>query len=76
MKHLFNPFLKIAGWPALIYGIIGMAATIFLAAHSNVHLDGILEMHINGEVTLRLALLQTGINWVTLVVVLELPVLS
>jgi len=69
MRHFFNPFLKIAGWPALIYGIIGMAATILLAAYFNVHLDGILEMHINGEVPLRLALFQTGINWLSLVLV-------
>jgi len=69
MRHFFNPFLKMAGWHALIYGIIAMAATIFLAAHYNVHLDGILEMHINGKVPLHLALFQTGINWLTLVLV-------
>ena len=69
MKHLLNPFQKMAGWQALIFGLTAIAITSILAAVFDVHLDGILEMHLNGEVGMALAIQENLINWLTLVVV-------
>jgi len=72
MKQFFNPFLKIAGWKALSYGLAAMLATSFLGSLYNIHLDGILNVHINGEISLALALKENLINWLTLVLVFGL----
>jgi len=72
MKQFFNPFLKIAGWKALSYGLAAMLATTFLGSIYNIHLDGILNVHVNGNVSLSIALQENLINWLTLVFVFGL----
>jgi hypothetical protein len=75
MKQFFNPFLKIAGWKALSYGLAAMLATSLLGYIYNVHLDGILNVHMNGDVPLSIALKENLINWLTLVLVFGLAAL-
>ena len=75
MKQFFNPFMKIAGYRALSYGLAAMLVTSLLMSMFNVHLDGILNVHINGDVSLALALKENLINWLTLVLVFGLAAL-
>lgn len=72
MKIIFNPFLRTAGWPALIYGLAGLIITAWLSAIYDVHLDNILSMHINGEVSLSTAFMESFTNWLTLILVFGL----
>ena len=75
MKQFFNPFLKIAGWKALSYGLGAMLVTSLLMSIFNIHLDGILNVHINADVSLALALMENLINWLTLVLIFGLAAL-
>jgi hypothetical protein len=72
MKQFFNPFLKIAGFKALSYGLAAMLGTSLLMTLYNVHLDGILNVHINGEVSLAMAFKEHLINWLALVLLFGL----
>ena len=44
-KWLFNPFQFIAGWQAIIAGLVIMLITSILAYFSGAHFDGVLDAH-------------------------------
>lgn len=46
----FNPFLRLAGFQALLPGLAIIIITAFLAGYGRVHFDGALDMHL-GAVT-------------------------
>ena len=45
MKWFFNPFERVAGWPALIIGIVVMALTAVIGKINHVAFDGVLDVH-------------------------------
>lgn len=47
---VFNPFIHIAGFPAMLSGLAIMAATSVIAFFGKVHFDGAIDMHV-GAVT-------------------------
>ncbi len=44
---LVNPFTYVAGWQALGWGLLVLAATIAVAVTGRVHYDGVADMHIS-----------------------------
>jgi len=67
---LFNPFTYIAGWPALIIGLIGIVATSLIGSLGNVHFDGVLDMHIGNNVPVWFFIAEGFIDWFSFAVLL------
>lgn len=44
-KWLFNPFVYIAGWQALLIGWLSMAFIAIISFYSNTHFDGAIDIH-------------------------------
>lgn len=42
---MFNPFIYIAGWKALLIGVIAILAAGHIGSYSNTHFDGVLDVH-------------------------------
>jgi hypothetical protein len=42
---MFNPFIYIAGWKALLIGVIAILITGHIGSYSNTHFDGVLDVH-------------------------------
>lgn len=70
-KWLFHPFTYVAGSRALIIGWAVMILTSVICVYSNVHFDGVLDMH-NGakKFPLSMYLFEQFIDWVSLVLIL------
>ena len=43
---LIDPFTYVAGWRALGWGLVVLAATIAIAVTGRIHYDGVMDMHI------------------------------
>jgi len=66
-NFLLNPFDKIAGQQALLYGLIIMLVSAFLSILFNARFDGILDLHFtNVSPGWKVALLDQGVNIVSL----------
>lgn len=69
MKTLFNPFLKIAGYKALIYGWLIILITAFIAFFSHTHFDGAIDVH-GGATTLWWGyLLEPFVAWLSVTII-------
>jgi len=44
---LINPFTYVAGWSALGWGLVVLAATVAVAVTGRIHYDGVADMHIS-----------------------------
>jgi hypothetical protein len=60
---LFNPFIYIAGWPALFIGLAAILVAGFLGSFSNTHFDGVLDIHSGASAPLWVFLSAGIINW-------------
>jgi hypothetical protein len=69
MRYFWNPFYKLAGWKALIPGLIALAFLGLFGGYFDAHFDGVIDMHVAKEVTYGIAFLENIINWLVLVVV-------
>lgn len=69
---LFNPFMYAAGSKALIIGLLAIAATAYIGSLGNVHLDGVLDLHIGAQSPLWLFLSEGFINWFSLAMLLTI----
>jgi hypothetical protein len=69
MRHFWNPFYKLAGWKALIPGLIALAVLVLFGGYFDAHFDGVIDMHVAKEVTYGIAFLENIINWLVLIVV-------
>lgn len=45
-KYLINPFNYIAGAKSLLIGIVVLAAATFAGTFTNLHFDGVIDIHI------------------------------
>jgi hypothetical protein len=67
---LFNPFAYIAGWQALLIGLILILATGYIGSLSNTHFDGVLDTHTGRSAPLWFFLMTGIINWLCMGIVL------
>ena len=67
---LFNPFAYIAGWQALLVGLILILVTGYIGSLSNTHFDGVLDTHSGRSAPLWFFLTTGIINWLCMGVVL------
>ena len=67
---LFDPFVYIAGWPALFIGLGAILLAGYLGSISNTHFDGVLDTHSGAHAPLWFFLSAGIINWLCMGVVL------
>ena len=51
LRYIYNPFEKIAGWQALILGLIIVVLSGFIGKQANLMFDGAIDAHFGKEVT-------------------------
>lgn len=71
-KFLFNPFVKIAGYKALIYGWLIILITAFIAYFSHCHFDGAIDAHGGARTLWWVYLLEPLVAWISVIFVLYL----
>lgn len=69
---LFNPFMYIAGWQALLVGLATIVITALLGSVGNTHFDGVLDMHIGAEAPVWFFIAEGFIDWLSLAILLLL----
>jgi len=67
---LFNPFIYVAGWNALLIGLVIILVTGYLGSLSNTHFDGVLDTHTGRSAPLWFFLTTGILNWLCMGVVL------
>lgn len=76
MKYLWNPFERIAGLQALLYGLAIALTAALLASFFATRFDGVIDAHfVPGEVSLSTALIDQAVNAISLFVVFYLSAL-
>ena len=68
-RWLFNPFVRIAGWGSLAAGLAGIFLAGIAAAAAGIRFDGLLDMHIVGNVPTHVPIVEGLINWISIVAV-------
>lgn len=68
-EYLFNPFKKIAGTRALLFGGIIILTTSVVAWFSHCHFDGAIDAHVGSPGPWAVYLMEGIISWAVLVVV-------
>lgn len=66
---LFNPFIYVAGWKALLIGIFAILAAGHIGSYSNTHFDGVLDVHSGGTAPQWFFLAAGIIDWLCMGVV-------
>ena len=51
LRYIYNPFEKIAGWQALISGLIIVFLSGWIGKQANLMFDGAIDAHFGKEVT-------------------------
>jgi len=70
-KHfLMNPFKYLAGYKALIVGLIFTLITAFINYSEKIHFDGIIDIHYNNYGTFILFIGENLINWIVFSILL------
>ena len=67
---LFNPFTYVAGWNALLIGLVVILAAGYLGSLSNTHFDGVLDAHTGRSAPLWFFLTTGILNWLCMGIVL------
>jgi len=65
-QWLFNPFIFVAGYQALLLGLGIMLISAFIGFLGNTHFDGVLDVHKGLEAPLWLFLAEGIIDWLTI----------
>lgn len=69
-QWLFNPFLVIAGWPALGLGLLIALITAITSPYSSIRFDGVIGAGFGVPVSLWMAIVELGLAWLSLSVFL------
>ena len=69
---LFNPFLFIAGFKAMIIGLVFIVAASLIGYAGNIHFDGVLDQHIGRAAPLWFFIAEGFIDWLSLALVLAI----
>ena len=67
-QWLFNPFRFIAGFKALLLGLVIILLSAFVGSLSNTHFDGVLDIHSGLEAPLWFFFAEVLIDWIYVVV--------
>jgi len=67
-QRLFNPFRFVAGYKALLSGLVIILATAFVASLGNTDFDGVLDVHTGLEAPLWFFFAEGLINWACMAV--------
>jgi len=67
-QGLFNPFMFVAGFKALLLGLAIILISAFIGSLSNTHFDGILDVHTGAESPLWFFFAEGVIDWLCIVV--------
>ncbi len=67
-RWLFNPFRFIAGFKALLLGLVIILISASIGSVSNTHFDGVLDVHTGIEAPLWLFFAEGLINWICMVI--------
>ena len=68
-KLLFNPFIKVAGSRALVYGLIIILLSSLIAYFSHTCFDGIIDVHFSSYRLLSVKIFEGLLNWASLSIV-------
>ena len=68
-KLLFNPFLKIAGYKALIYGWLIILITAFIAYFSHTHFAGAIDAKVGAKTLWWVYILEPFVDWISVITV-------
>ncbi|MCC6373009.1 MAG: hypothetical protein IT236_18545 [Bacteroidia bacterium] len=63
IKLLLNPFERFAGAASLWIGLCFLIITCIVAYAGNIHLDGVLDLHISENTTWKITAIETLLNW-------------
>lgn len=61
---IFNPFVYIAGFKALILGLVAMLITAPIAFYGRVHFDGAIDLHVGAKTAYWLYLAEPLLAWI------------
>ncbi len=70
LQWLFNPFRFVAGFQALLLGLVIILASSFIGSLSNTHFDGLLDVHTGAAKPLWFFLAEGLIDWMSMTVLL------
>jgi len=68
-KWLFNPFIYIAGFPAMLAGLVIMILTSVVAFYGKIHFDGAIDLHVGAVTPYWLYLAEPLLAWIIVAVV-------
>lgn len=69
-RWMFNPFIRIAGMPALTIGIVLIVASGLVASAGGIHFDGLLDVHAGRTVLLWVPVAEGLVNWIVITALL------
>jgi hypothetical protein len=69
---VFNPFIYIAGFKALVFGLFAMFITAVVAFYGRIHFDGAIDLHVGAVTSYWLYLAEPLVDWFTVAVVFYL----
>ena len=72
LRYIYNPFEKIAGWQALIYGLIIACLSGWIGKQAGLMFDGAIDAHFGNEVSYYQAFMMLFIDVVCTGVVMYL----
>lgn len=67
-KWLFNPFEFIAGWMSIFLGIAILLITALLCFYGDIHLDGVIDLHLHTQSDFSIALAEGLVNWMSMAI--------
>jgi hypothetical protein len=67
-QWLFNPFIFIAGFKALLIGLTIILISAFVGSFSNTHFDGVIDVHLGFGAPLWFFFAEGVINWICMVI--------
>ncbi|HNX87502.1 MAG TPA: hypothetical protein PKH58_00345 [Paludibacteraceae bacterium] len=70
LRYIYNPFEKIAGWQALLYGLVFVVLSGWIGKHAGLVFDGAIDAHLSNDVTYYQALIILVIDVVCMSIVM------
>lgn len=76
-KLLLNPFTRFGGAASLLIALLVMAIAVVVSNITNSHFDGIIDLHMSPDhpVTWTIAVIEWGIDWLMMVLLLYVAAL-
>lgn len=72
LTWLFRPFKILSGWLSVFLGLAIIALTSIIASFGNIHLDGILDLHVGAKTNMFFCFAEGLIDWLSLSILIFL----